>query len=155
MKRLANLRLGTKLLLIFAAALLLLSVGLFLVVRRAQTLVIETQARGIAETVATRVRLVRAVYTQYVVGKLQADLPGQVRATANFEGHPGEIPLPAIFVHLASDNTNATENQVSYSLISGWNINPKKGLSDDFERTGWSFLLQQQEKLCPSSLPST
>lgn len=113
----------------------------------AKNQIIEHQASALAETVASRVGAMRAVYTENVVGKLHADLPGQVRGTSDFWGKTGEIPLPATFVHLVGDRTDRTEGTTQFTLISGWNINRRKGLGDDFDRTGWNALLAQQERL--------
>src|SRR5512134_2260684 len=63
----------------------------YLLLQQSSRKIIEQQALALAEHVGTRVRAMRAKYTNAVVKKLQTDLPGQVKGSVDFN-KPGEIP---------------------------------------------------------------
>ena len=126
----------------------------YLLLQRSSRKIIEQQALALAEHVGTRVRAMRAKYTNSVVKKLAADLPGQVKGSVEFNKQ-GEIPLPAVFVRIVSEAAEELtrlnqEVPTVASLISDWNVNEVKGVASldrDFDRVGWNFLLDQQEAI--------
>lgn len=110
----------------------------------APTLSTEAQALLVAQVLDDMVRSIRGVYTTAVLRKLKRDGTG---ASADYTSQKGFIPLPAVFLRLiTADAVKQTNNQFSVALRSLWNLNPQQGLQDDFERTGWASLANQQEQ---------
>jgi len=94
--------------------------------------------KQLAAVAATQIMADRVYYTKNVVDKLKrSDTDFKVLA-----GHgpmPKAIPLPATFVNEVSASLGENAGY-KYTLISKWNINPSKGLSNDFEIRAWEAL---------------
>jgi methyl-accepting chemotaxis protein len=136
--------LTAKLLVMITSIFVVLCAVLFVFMRQAQTEIIHGQAQTLAHTVAARVEAMRAVYTKHVVGKLKQDYPDEIQP-AVAQDSKGAIPLPATFVHMVAEAGKGKDDLAQYNLVSGWNINPAKGMSDSFLKDGWKDLMEQQE----------
>lgn len=124
-------------------------IGLFMIgvswtiVSRSQNELIETDALRIAEIVSTQVVADRSIYTGKVVGKLTGEGFG---AAEKSEEQKGFIMLPAQFVRAVSKVVAEKAGDLyQYTLKSKWNLNKEQGLSDDFDKWGWSELEVQDK----------
>jgi len=91
-----------------------------------------------ASTLTTQIMADRAYYSKNVVGKLQSESQN-FRVGADYHNDGGAIPLPATFVREVSQAMHASD-KYRYDLLSKYNINKEKGLSDDFEKNAWNAL---------------
>ncbi|MCP4492278.1 MAG: DUF3365 domain-containing protein [Gammaproteobacteria bacterium] len=92
----------------------------------------------------TQIRADRSYYAKNVVGKAAKDLGSSIQFTANYHNTLGALPLPATFVKEVSDDMS-TSARYSYSLISKWNINPQKGISDAVLRSAWDAIIENPD----------
>jgi methyl-accepting chemotaxis protein len=138
--------LSAKLIVLISGIFIALCLCLFIFMRQAQEDVIHGQSRTLAKTVASRVEAMRAIYTRHVIGKLKQDYPDEVQPSVRLDGK-GAIPLPATFVHLVAEQSKGNDELANFSLISGWNVNPTKGLADHFLKDGWNSIMAEQEVL--------
>ncbi len=112
--------------------------------RRKQEELITTQAVAMGVNTAQQVAGTRAVYAKQIVGSLKPNGTKFSRTPAH-----GEAPLPAVFVGAVSNKLKETagEDGATFVLRSGWNVNKDQGLASDFEKAGWTNLLQQEADL--------
>ena len=110
--------------------------------------IILKQAEELASSMSSQVRAMRQVYSQDVVRKLEGDKAVQTTSAGSVDG-AGALPLPAVLVRLVGEQNNreGSGQGTSYSLVSRWNVNPAKGLSDEFLRTGWAALEAQEREV--------
>ena len=94
--------------------------------------------RQLAAVASTQIMADRVYYTKHVVDKLKSS-GADVTALAGHGQVPKAIPLPATFVNEVSASLSKNAGYV-YTLISKWNINPSKGLSNDFDQRAWKAL---------------
>jgi len=99
---------------------------------------VKSAAIKITSGAAAQIVADRSYYTKNVIGKLKRDWP-DFKASVNHLSIPGAIPFPATYVQEVSDNLDKSAGY-AYTLKSKWNINPNKGLTNDFERTAWDEL---------------
>ncbi|MBW8014671.1 MAG: DUF3365 domain-containing protein [Planctomycetes bacterium] len=97
-----------------------------------------SSAIELAKVVAEQVTTDRAFYTKNVIGKLKKESEN-FKAGSNYHETTGSIPLPATFVRETSESLGENAGY-SYDLLSKWNINKDKGLSDAFENNAWESL---------------
>ena len=92
----------------------------------------------LTKVVSTQITTDRAFYTKNVIGKLKKE-SADFKAGSDYHETAGSIPLPATFVRETSEalDENAGYN---YDLLSKWNINKDKGLSNQFEEQAWKNL---------------
>jgi len=97
----------------------------------------------LAAAASTQITADRVYYTKNVVDKLKR---GGVdfKVLAGHSNVPQAIPLPATFVNEVSTSLNKNAGY-EYTLISKWNINPAKGLNNDFEVKAWEALSHAPE----------
>jgi methyl-accepting chemotaxis protein len=95
-------------------------------------------AEQIAAVASRQIVADRAQYAKRVVGKLKAEWEG-FQAAANYHEIEGAIPLPATFVREVSTDLDESAGY-RFDLLSKWNINPDKGLRDEFEQSAWDAL---------------
>jgi PAS domain S-box-containing protein len=81
----------------------------------------------------------RFYYTTVIVPRL-IEMGGTVGA--DYQQVHGRFPLPATFVREVSDLTAAEGHGYRTSLISLWAINREKGVSDEFQREAFDYLLE-------------
>ncbi len=100
-------------------------------------MVIATQTQTTA--LSTQILADRAYYTSNVISKLQKDqMPVSVKP--NFHQEIGAIPAPATFVQGVSAELANSNASYSYQLLSEYNINPDKGISDENSKQAWEQL---------------
>lgn len=95
-------------------------------------------AKQIAMVANQQIMADRKQYTAHVVGKLLQDVPN-FQAAANYAEIPGAIPLPATFVREVSEALDESAGY-RFELLSKWNINESKGLSDETDQQAWDAL---------------
>lgn len=123
--------------------LLLVGAVTWQMVNRSQSLVIEYQARELAEVVARLAATARSVYAKQVVRKLHVDGFG---AHGEYSNQKGYVPLPAQFLKMVGEQTSSDiAGLYRYKPISKWNLESSQGLSDDFKRWAWAQLERQDE----------
>jgi|GEM_PF-390564 len=130
---------------VLVTILIALAVGgsSFYILEKSNEELLEMNAVRIADIVSSQVAADRAAYTADIVGKLKAEGTGASVHSAEEEGF---IQLPAQFVLNVSNRVAEKAGDLySYSLLSGWNINPEQGMDDDFEQWAWERLLEQDE----------
>lgn len=107
-----------------------------------------------AETVADFLHAViesdRTFYTIHVVERLQKQ--GAAKAAETWRADKTSLPLPAQFLHEASDLAGMTGTTVRYRLISLWPINPHNAPSSDTERKGLEAVRQHPEQASTSTV---
>jgi Protein of unknown function (DUF3365) len=86
----------------------------------------------------------RTFYTIHVVERLQKQ--GAAVAAETWRADKTSLPLPAQFLHEASDLAGITGSRVRYRLISLWPINPHNGPANDSERAGLEAAMRQPER---------
>ncbi|MBC8356442.1 MAG: DUF3365 domain-containing protein [Planctomycetes bacterium] len=101
-----------------------------------------SQALAIGTTTSQQVAATRAEYAKHIVGQLK---PHGVKFSQNPQA--GEAPLPAVFMGHVSQRLQDTsgDDGVTFVLRSEWNINPKQGLTSEFEKNGWERMAKQVE----------
>jgi hypothetical protein len=109
----------------------------------------EAEAPGIPpETVADFIHAViesdRTFYTVHVVERLQKQ--GGTKAAETWRADKTSLPLPAQFLHEASDLARITGTKVRYRLISLWPINPHNAPANEGEKTGLEMVRQHPER---------
>jgi methyl-accepting chemotaxis protein len=97
-----------------------------------------------AQIATIQIKEDRAKYTTGIIGKLKRELPG-FKPARDWSSLKGGVPLPATFVQEVSETINKT-GVYRYDLLSRWNINSDKGLSDKFENDAFDFLIQQKNQ---------
>jgi hypothetical protein len=107
------------------------------------------EASGIPpETVADFIHAViesdRTFYTVHVVERLQKQ--GGTKAAETWRADKTSLPLPAQFLHEASDLARMTGTKVRYRLISLWPINPDNAPVNEGEKTGLEMVRQNPER---------
>ena len=96
-------------------------------------------SRRQTEAIATQIMEDRTYYNQNVIVKLQNDgMP--VTASPDFQSIHGAIPAPATFVQQVSAELKQKSADYSYQLLSKFNVNPDKGLSDKYAKEAWDAL---------------
>ena len=91
------------------------------------------------EVIATQIMEDRAYYNKNVIVKLQNDGMA-ISASPDFQNIQGAIPAPATFVQQVSQVLDEKKADYSYQLLSKFNINPEKGLSDQYSEDAWAAL---------------
>lgn len=86
----------------------------------------------------------RTFYTIHVVERLQKQ--GAATAAETWRADKTSLPLPAQFLHEASDLAAMTGSRVRYRLISLWPINPGNAPASDAERTKLETIMRQPER---------
>lgn len=92
----------------------------------------------------------RTFYTIHVVERLQKQ--GAATAAETWRADKTSLPLPAQFLHEASDLAGMTGTKVRYRLISLWPINPDNAPASDSERAGLEAVRQQPERAATSTV---
>ncbi|MCP4980086.1 MAG: DUF3365 domain-containing protein, partial [Gammaproteobacteria bacterium] len=105
---------------------------------------IKSAAMKTASGASVQIVADRSYYTKHVIGKLKRDWP-DFKASVDHRSIPGAIPFPATYVQEVSENLDKSAGY-EYTLRSKWNINPDKGLSNDFERNAWEALSEYPGK---------
>ncbi|HEX2056219.1 MAG TPA: DUF3365 domain-containing protein [Nitrospiraceae bacterium] len=110
---------------------------------------VEAESAGIApETVADFLHSViesdRTFYTIHVVERLQKQ--GAAVAAETWRADKTSLPLPAQFLHEASDLASITGSRVRYRLMSLWPINPSNAPASDAERAALEAVRLQPER---------
>lgn len=118
---------------------LIISAIIVYVIYTIQVESVQRQATHQAASVIAQTLATRAVYTEFIVGKLKDDGLA-VNVATDFVGTPGAIPLPATLVHMISDRVNE-QGLYKINLISPWPINPAKGPSTPWEATAIAALV--------------
>ena len=129
------------------AAITALSIGVVTPSAQAAEPATVDKATSVAKAVDLMIRATRSIYTGKVVKKLKKDGKGAKQSSARLKGF---VPLPAQFVTHIADKVDTIQHsedkgRFSVGLRSLWNLNPKQGLQDSFEKEGWDFLVKQQE----------
>ena len=106
------------------------------------------KALAVAKTVDSLIRATRKHYTDMVVKKLVADGAG---ASSTYQKDKGFVPLPANFINrviseIMTQQSAAKQRQYDVKIVSKWNINKHKDLTNEFSERGWAFLDKQQEQ---------
>lgn len=100
------------------------------------------------ETVADFIHAViesdRTFYTIHVVERLQKQ--GGTKAAETWRADKTSLPLPAQFLHEASELARMTGTRVRYRLISLWPINAANAPADEGEKTGLETVRQRPER---------
>lgn len=132
--RFKNWRLTMKIVAPLAVITIVASVALGVFIYEFQRSLVVGQARRTGQAIAAQIAAERSVYSSMVVGKLPED-GFQITPTSldKFRGIKGGIPLPASFVHATSEQASAKGYHTA-DLLSLWNVNPRKGPRDKFER---------------------
>ena len=86
----------------------------------------------------------RTFYTVHVVERLQKQ--GAASASETWRADKTSLPLPAQFLHEASDLASMTGTKVRYRLISIWPINPNNAPASESEKTGLDMVRQHPER---------
>jgi len=130
------------------AMVFMLACGLgYLVVRNAVTATVEHQALAVAEIVAEQVTTARTVYAREIAGTLAGDGFGP---NANSAEMPGHVPIPARFLkRVGRASSERSDRSYEYRPISKWNLEPTRGVTDDFLRWAWPQL-ESQDRLEPA-----
>jgi len=95
--------------------------------------------------IATQIMEDRAYYTENIVGKLKKEQI-KITVTADFHNKKGAIPAPATFVQGVSAELDNKQASYSYQLLSKYNINPDKGLSNPISQQAWNALERDPAK---------
>ncbi len=99
-------------------------------------------AKTAADYIHSVIEANRTIYSEVIVERLGVtiDLP----ATENWEKE-NTLPLPAQFLLLSSQTSNAKKIGMTYRLMSLWPINPKNGPKTRFEEKGLQEILKNPE----------
>jgi HAMP domain-containing protein len=129
-----NWRLAMKIVTPLAVITIVASVALGAFIYEFQRNLVVGQARRTGQAIAAQIAAERSVYSSMVIGKLPEE-GFQITPTSldKFRGIKGGVPLPASFVHATSEAASAKGYHTA-DLLSLWNVNPKKGPRDKFER---------------------
>ncbi|KQP11993.1 hypothetical protein ASF43_23925 [Pseudorhodoferax sp. Leaf267] len=112
----------------------------YLVVRDAVNKTVEHQALSIAKVVASQAAELRSVYAQRIAGQLQPD------GTLARDPATGQASLPPHFMTFSGPGAAAAEDQLfEFTPVSPWNLEPARGLNDDFLRWAWPQLERQNQ----------
>jgi Protein of unknown function (DUF3365) len=142
----------TKLIVIMAVISTGTAIVVHTLIGRSHDELINSEALRIAQIVSTQVVLDRSVYTQEVVAKLSQDGAGADRMSHEKKGF---VPLPAQFILSVSEKVAQKSSHLyRYSLISQWNLNKAKGISDDFDRWAWGQLVAQDLAFASVAAPT-
>lgn len=106
------------------------------------------EALKTAQALDELVRATRAYYTKMVVNKLSKEGTG---AAIDSDSQEGYVPLPAQFIRkvtyqIVYDKRAEGDNVTKIALRSRWNLNDMQGLTTNFEKEGWAYLMKQQEE---------
>ncbi len=134
--------LSTKLMLLVLAPIVVLGVLVVVITMRTNAQIIELQATKMAATIATQVVTDRKHYVQKVVSKLKGTEFGAKEGADPDSPH---VPLPATFVMGVADEISNNQHEYSYKLVSQWNVNDGNALGDDFLKSGFENLLEQEK----------
>ncbi len=85
----------------------------------------------------------RTIYSEVIVERLGVTI--DLKATENWQ-EQNTLPLPAQFLLLSSNTSNARDMGMKYRLMSLWPINPKNGPKTKFEKIGLENILKSPEK---------
>lgn len=96
-------------------------------------------ARRTAEGLSLQLRAARSHYAKNVVLKLMNENM-EVGISADYQDTKGAIPLPATYFREVS-NIVGTDGDLSYRLVSRWNIASDRGLSGPTEERAWAALI--------------
>jgi methyl-accepting chemotaxis protein len=136
-------KLSTKLLLLILAPIAVLGILVVVVTMRTNAQIIKLQATKTASTIATQVITDRKHYVQKVVSKLKGTEFG---AKEDAAADSSNVPLPATFVMGVADEISNNQNEYSYKLVSRWNVNDGNALKDDFLKSGFENLIEQEKQ---------
>ena len=85
----------------------------------------------------------RTIYSEVIVERLGVTI--DLKATENWK-EENTLPLPAQFLLLSSNTSNAKDIGMDYRLMSLWPINPKNGPKTQFEKIGLEETLKSPGK---------
>jgi len=85
----------------------------------------------------------RTIYSEVIVERLGVTI--DLKATENWQ-EQNTLPLPAQFLLLSSNTSNAKDIGMNYRLMSLWPINKKNGPKTKFEKIGLEKILKSPEK---------
>jgi hypothetical protein len=144
--------LKTKLILIMAFVSVATGFVVHTLIGRSHEELINTEATRIAQIVSTQVVEDRSVYTQQIVEKLIKDGTGADRKSHEKAGF---VPLPAQFSLAVSERVAKKSGDLyRYSLISHWNLNKDKSVTDDFDKWAWGRLVEQDKAFASVTPPA-
>ena len=148
LKRWTPVSLRHPVLLVFVLIMCVVAGAIYLIMVDSQRRIIEHEAVKIAEVVARLALASRSVYSEQVADKLREDGFGP---HIDSERLPGHVPLPAQFLKLVGREASLrSDGLYSYRPLSKWNLEPKQGISDDFQ--GWAWRrLEEQDRTDPAT----
>ncbi len=85
----------------------------------------------------------RTIYSEVIVERLGVTI--DLKASENWE-QENTLPLPAQFLLLSSNTSNAKDIGMDYRLLSLWPISEKNGPKTKFEKIGLEEILKSPEK---------
>jgi len=85
----------------------------------------------------------RTIYSEVIVERLGVTI--DLKATENWEKQ-NTLPLPAQFLLLSANTSNAKDIGMDYRLMSLWPINEKNGPRTKYEKIGLKEILKSPEK---------
>jgi hypothetical protein len=85
----------------------------------------------------------RTIYSEVIVERLGVTI--DLKATENWQKQ-NTLPLPAQFLLLSSNTSNAKNIGMDYRLMSLWPINEKNGPRTKFEKSGLNEILKSPKK---------
>lgn len=130
----------------FVLIMALVGGAIFVIMQNAQRQLIEHDAVKIADVVARLALASRSAYSSAVADKLRDDGTGP---HGDYEKRRGFVPLPAQFLKLVGyEAADGSDGLYRYRPLSKWNLEPKQGLHDDFQRWAWRQL-EQQDRAAP------
>ena len=131
----------------FVLIMALVGGAIFVIMSNAQRQLIEHEAVKIADVVARLALASRSAYSNAVADKLRDDGTGP---HSDYGKRPGFVPLPAQFLKLVGyEAADSSDGLYRYRPLSKWNLEPKQGLLDDFQRWGWRQL-ESQDHAAPA-----
>ncbi len=100
-------------------------------------------ARVAAEYIHSVIEAGRTIYSEVIVERMGVTI--DLKATEHWEKED-TLLLPAQFLLLSSQTSNAREVGMTYRLLSLWPINPKNGPQTQFEKKGLEEVAKNPDK---------
>lgn len=136
--RLRTWKVGTKLILLTIPLIAAASIIAAFVAQQHNDEQLREELAHRARSLIHQIMADRAYYASVVVPRV-----GELRGTlgADYQHVSGRFPLPATFVREVSEATAQLNNGYTANLISPWPINKHKGIKDQFQRDGFTYLM--------------
>jgi len=109
-------------------------------------------AEQVAATASRQICADRSYYSKNVAKKLRKERP-DVKTGDNYHNVEGMIPISVTFVREVSESFDQA-GEYRYDLLSKWNINPDKGLRDEYEQRAWDSLKQNPDSAYVEVVPA-